>query len=124
MTRTYSNRVPELILYNGRIGIKQQGPEQATALAISAGEIIAVGSDRAVLHLASQNSKKVNLGGRLVVPGFIDTHIHFYEWALKRCDINLEYCSSLDGLLVEVAARASALPQGTWVMGQGWNEVE
>ena len=60
---------------------------------------------------------------RLVVPGFVDTHIHFYEWALKRRDMALDDISCLEELLARVRQAAAEWPTGQWIMGQGWNET-
>ena len=53
--------------------------------------------------------KRIDLGGRLVVPGFIDSHIHFYEWALKRRDLQLDDLGSLEELLARIE-RTSTFP--------------
>jgi predicted amidohydrolase YtcJ len=59
-----------------------------------------------------------------VVPGFIDTHIHFYEWALKRQGVKLDDLTCLDDLVTRVHRAAGNLPPGQWIMGQGWNETD
>jgi hypothetical protein len=60
----------------------------------------------------------------LVVPGFIDTHIHFYEWALKRQGIKLDDLTDLEDLLARLQQTADERPVGQWIMGQGWNESD
>ncbi len=96
----------------------------AEALAIHSGTITAVGPAEAVLSLAGPQTEIIELGGRLVVPGFIDTHLHFYEWSLKRRDLQLEDAGSLEELLARVSQAASEAAAGQWIMGQGWNETD
>jgi predicted amidohydrolase YtcJ len=60
----------------------------------------------------------------LVVPGFIDTHIHFYEWALKRQGVKLDDLTCLEDPAGTRSQAAAETPAGQWIMGQGWNETD
>ena len=115
---------PEIILFNA--GIATQNPIMpfAQAVAIGHGHILAVGENDDILHLAGAGTEKIDLDGRLVVPGFIDTHIHFYEWALKRQGVRLDDLTCLEELLERVRQAADDRPPGQWIMGQGWNETD
>jgi predicted amidohydrolase YtcJ len=62
------------------------------------GRIMALGSDTDMRHLAGPSTELVDLQGRLVTPGFIDTHIHFYEWALQRQGLKLDNLDRLGGI--------------------------
>ncbi len=118
---------PEIVLYNACIASGDVlDPINATAdaLAIRQGRIVALGSSIEILRLAGISTERIDLGGRLIVPGFIDSHIHFYEWALKRRDLQLEDIQSLEELLARIEATAQNLAPGQWIMGQGWNETE
>jgi predicted amidohydrolase YtcJ len=117
---------PETILYNGILA----GPHPSTptiagaqAVAVSRGTLLAVGNNKEILSLAGSSTEKIDLGGRLLVPGFVDTHIHFYEWSLKRKDLQLEHITSLDELLALVS-RSTDRTTDQWIMGQGWNETD
>jgi hypothetical protein len=94
------------------------------ALAICRGRVAALGRNDDILHMAGAGTKNIDLGGRLVVPGFIDSHIHFYEWALKRRDLHLDDLGSLEELLARIEKSAHSLAPGEWIMGQGWNETD
>ncbi len=118
---------PEIVLYNASLAsgsIDMPLLPKADALAICQGRIIALGSSGDMLHLAGPATEKIDLDGRLVVPGFFDSHIHFYEWALKRRDLPLDHLSSLEELLARIEKSAHTLAPGQWIMGQGWNETE
>jgi predicted amidohydrolase YtcJ len=115
---------PDLILFNGRLAVPPRAPSGLSALAIGQGHILALGADKDVLPLAGTATARIDLAGRLVVPGFVDTHIHFYEWSLKRRDLKLDDVTGLDNLLARVRRAAAASPPGQWIMGQGWNETD
>ncbi|MDX2501908.1 MAG: amidohydrolase [Deltaproteobacteria bacterium] len=119
-----SGLIPQIILYNGVLATRNTAQPGAQAVAIGGGKILAVGRDDDVLSLAGPDTEKIDLDGRLVVPGFIDSHIHFYEWALKRQGIKLDDLTHLEGLLDRVREAAANRPAGQWIMGQGWNETD
>lgn len=115
------------ILCNGVIASRSNGCSLAIgaeALAIAGNRIVAVGSNDDILHLQGPGTETIDLQGRLVVPGFIDSHIHFYEWSLKLQDLQLDTIGSLEELLARVSHRAKNMPAGQWLMGQGWNETD
>lgn len=115
---------PQIILYNGILATQNPAHPHAQALAVGSGKILAVGRNDDVLNLAGIDTKKIDLDGRLVVPGFIDTHIHFYEWALNRQGIKLDDLTCLEELLDRVRKAADSRPPGHWIIGQGWNETD
>ncbi len=118
---------PEIVLYNACLASgNRDNPILATAnaLAIYQGRIVTLGSSIDLLRLAGTATEKIDIGGRLIVPGFIDSHIHFYEWALKRRDLRLDDLGSLEELLARVEQTSHAIAPGQWVMGQGWNETD
>jgi predicted amidohydrolase YtcJ len=115
---------PDIILYNGTIATQNVQQPAAHAMAVAQGNILAVGSSDDILNLAGSGTERVDLDARLVVPGFIDTHIHFYEWAQKRQGVKLDDLTCLDDLVTRVHRAAGNLPPGQWIMGQGWNETD
>jgi len=67
---------PDVILFNGNIWTVNARQPRAQAVAISGGRFLAMGSNDEVLPLASGAAKKIDLGGKTVLPGFIDAHSH------------------------------------------------
>ena len=122
MTRNAS--VPDLILLNGNIHTMDSQRPQARAIGIREGQIIVVGENEAVASLAGQNTERIDLNGRLAIPGLMDSHFHFYDWAMGRQQLDLARVNSLDELLDQVAQTAGQLPQEKWILGQGWNESD
>jgi predicted amidohydrolase YtcJ len=86
------------------------------ALAI-AGELVAGGVG--VHETALASPEVVDLGGRVVVPGFTDSHVHFPTWALAQTEVSLDGSSSLAETLGRVSAAGSPGP-GRWLRGYGW----
>jgi predicted amidohydrolase YtcJ len=119
-----STLVPQIILYNGIFATQSPMYSHSQAIAVGNGKIQALGQDKDVLNLAGPDTERINLDGRLVTPGFIDTHIHFYEWALNRQGIKLDDLTSLEELLTRVEKAADSRPPGQWIIGQGWNETD
>ncbi len=119
-----SARTPEIILYNGLLAAFESGSAPIAAAAVGGGQILALGPDTDILSLAGPDTEKINLERRLVVPGFIDSHIHFHEWSLKRRELKLDDLSNLDALLDRVRAATSGKSPDDWIMGQGWNETD
>ena len=115
---------PDIILYNGVVATQAMAPPTAQAVAIGGNTIIAVGRDADLLASADAHTETIDLGGRLVVPGFIDAHIHFYEWAINRQGIKLDDVTCLAQLVDRVSDAAVTIPEGHWITGQGWNETD
>lgn len=114
---------PNLIFHNGIIATQDANQTVVQAVAIAGNRIITLGNDAAILALSGPDTTHIDLNGRLMVPGFIDTHIHFYEWALKRQGLKLDDAASLDVLLARVRQAAGSHPADHWIMGQGFNET-
>ncbi|HEY2325911.1 MAG TPA: amidohydrolase family protein [Gaiellaceae bacterium] len=104
-----------MILENGLIRtLDPQVPTQR-ALAI-AGEWVAGGVG--VHETALASPEVVDLGGRVVLPGFTDSHVHFPTWALAQNEVDLDGCASLDEALARL--RDVSVPAGRWLRGYGW----
>jgi len=115
---------PDIILMNGIIRTQDDGCPMAQAVAIFGDRILSIGSDRDILPLASKNTQVIDLDKRLVLPGFIDTHFHFYEWALNYDNIDFSRVCSFKEMEKAVSRKALAVGKGNWVLGQGFNESE
>ena len=106
-----------MILENGVIRTMEPSLPEAAALAI-AGDRIAGGVGTHETALASP--ERVDLGGRCVLPGFTDSHVHFLLWSLVQQDVQLKGTSTLEDAVARVAEAAAAAPRGAWIRGSGW----
>jgi len=110
-----------VILENGTVRTLDPNLPLASALAI-AGDRIAGGVGTHETALASP--EVVNLGGRCVVPGFTDSHVHFPTWALARREVRLEGTRTLEEALDRVRDAVRAVRSGGWLRGRGWRSGE
>lgn len=116
--------VADIILHNGCIRTQDDACPTVRAVAIRGRRILNTGSDSDILRLASRHTRVIDLDGRLVLPGFTDTHFHFYEWALNYNSIDFASVSSFGQMAQAVSDKAAAVGGGNWVLGQGFNESE
>lgn len=111
----------DLVMTNGRIYTVDAQQPWAQAVACRDGRILAVGSDDEVLALASADSERLDVGGRLVLPGFTDAHIHFLQYAIRQQQIDL-FGVGFDVLVARLETAVSQAEPGEWVLGWGWDE--
>lgn len=116
-------RRPLLLLLNGSIYTMTPGQPKVTALAIDrgSGAIIAAGDDAEIRSLAGPLTETMDLGGRTVVPGFIDAHTHILGYAQARLDVDLRDIRSEEEAVARVRQRAEQTPPGRWVQGRSWD---
>lgn len=110
------------IVRGGRVWAGAGTEGDATAVAVRDGRIIAVGDDATVSVLAGPSTRFIDAGGRRVVPGLIDSHIHMVRAGLTwNQNVDWSGMRSLAEALAAVAARVAATPPGTWVcVVGGW----
>jgi predicted amidohydrolase YtcJ len=108
-----------VILENGVIRTMDAALPATRALAI-AGELIAGGVG--THETALPGPDRIDLGGRCVVPGFTDSHVHFPSWALARGRLDLEQARSLEEAVAHVRGALDELPPGRWLRGRGWRD--
>jgi predicted amidohydrolase YtcJ len=110
-----------VILDNGVIRTMEPSLPTSRALAI-AGEWIVGGVGTHETALASP--ERVDLGGRCVLPGFNDAHVHFPTWALAQREVRLEGTRSLDEAVARVRDAVGDVRSGGWLRGRGWRSAD
>lgn len=112
-----------LLLVNGRIYTVDPSRPIAEAVAIEGNRILAVGKDGDLKNLAKDRGwEVVDLGGRAVLPGLIDSHIHFLGYATGLTEVSLEGVESLEQALEIIAAKVKDTEAGQWITGRGWDQ--
>ena len=113
----------DFVLINGRVLTVDANDSVAQAVAVAGGRIAAVGSTDQIRTRVGPRTEVVDLHGRAVTPGLIDTHVHFSEVAqLFSVDLTDASITKMDDVLQRVAARVATAKPGEWVSGSGWDE--
>ncbi|MBI1881914.1 MAG: amidohydrolase [Chloroflexi bacterium] len=112
----------ELILYNGRIYTVDPALPWAEAVACAGGRIVAVGSNDEILNLASSATQRIDVVGRLVLPGLTDAHVHFLQYAIRQQEVSLFGVRDFEEVRRRVAQAVAKAAPGQWVQGWGWDE--
>jgi predicted amidohydrolase YtcJ len=107
-----------MILENGVVRTLDPSLPTARALAV-AGAYVAGGVG--THETALPTPEVVDLGGRCVLPGFTDSHVHFPTWSLSRRDVKLEGVGGLEDALERVRSHPR---HGSWIRGYGWRSAE
>src|SRR6185369_6486443 len=113
----------DYLLINGRILTVDARDTVAQAVAISGGKIVAVGSNEQARRASAKDAEVIDLQGRAVTPGLIDSHCHFQEVdALYSVDLSDSAVKSIADAMQKVQVRVAGLKPGEWVRGSGWDE--
>jgi predicted amidohydrolase YtcJ len=111
-----------LVAHHGVIYTLDEARPRAQALLARDGRILHAGSDDEVRRLApSDRCRWIDLGGRCVLPAFIDSHIHLLALGANLDRVALSGVASLEAVQQRVAAAARAAHPGEWVLGWGWD---
>jgi hypothetical protein len=117
-----TSQVPRrLALVNGRVYTQDRARPLVQALASVGNRIVAVGSSAEALAAAGPDAQVVDLGGRAVVPGFIDAHFHFLGYSFDRQRVKLDRAASIAEVQRLVYPIAQATSLDGWVLGRGWD---
>ncbi len=117
---------PSLILHHGRIATQDERRSFAEAVAIRDGRFTAVGTDREILPLAGADTQVVDLGGRTVIPGLNDSHLHVIRGGLNfNLELRWDGVPSLADALRMLREQAARTPAPQWVrVVGGWSEFQ
>lgn len=107
-----------ILLYNGIIDSVQS---KATALAVNNGRFMATSSDAEILNLEYPGCEKINLHGKTIWPGLIDSHIHLEMFSQSLMQVKCE-TDTIDQCLKLVSEKSQVTPVNEWITGQGWNQ--
>src|SRR6266481_658680 len=120
----FEQEKPDLILHTGHVVTMNSAEPVAEAVAISRGRFFAVGKNADIMNLAAPGVRKLDLGGKTVLPGFIDAHSHPADAGLmhlRMVDCDLRSISAIQAALRE---RAAKTPAGEWVLGFKYDDTK
>ncbi len=113
--------VAELAFLGGRLEQIVPDSRAASALAVSGGRIVALGSDDEVDAVIGPSTTVIRLGGETILPGFQDAHIHPIYGGLLASRCNLHGLPDLPAYLDAIRTFSSAHPDAPWIEGDGWD---
>jgi predicted amidohydrolase YtcJ len=111
-----------LALVNGRVWTGNASQPAAEAVAIAGERIVAVGGTDDIRARAG-GAETIDLSGAFVVPGFIDSHIHFLDGGFRLTSVQLRDARTRDEFVARIKAFAAGVPAGTWITGGDWDHT-
>jgi len=114
----------DLIVFNGNIITMNPQQPTVSALAVKSYKVLTVGDDDVVVDLIPDAKRVIDLGGKTVVPGFIDAHTHITSAGIKSAHVQLDKIGSVGEAVRFLTDAAPNYPKGEWILGYGWDESE
>jgi predicted amidohydrolase YtcJ len=115
------NLYADSLFIGGKIYTADPAHRWAEAVAVRNGRILAVGRSADVAELRGPQTEVTDLAGRLLLPAFTDSHIHFIEVALRSTQVDATGTHSADEVVELVRARVAQTPPGGWILGGGFD---
>jgi predicted amidohydrolase YtcJ len=112
---------PDLIIVNAVIHTMDPNQPTAEAVAIYGNRIMAVGSSKDIKKLAASNTRVIDAGKRLVLPGFNDAHTHFLSGGFQLSSVDLRSANTPKEFAERIRSFAEKLPKGRWVTRGDWD---
>jgi len=119
-----SRPVADMIITHANIWTVDEAHPRAQAVAVFGDRIIAVGTNEEVVSLRGPKTRMIDAGGKLLLPGFNDAHLHFVSGGMQLDSVQLNDATSLDEFVRRIAERAKKTPKGEWIQGGDWDETK
>src|SRR5918911_117733 len=113
-----------LAVVNARVWTGDPRRPWADAVAVSGDRIAAVGSSAEVRKLASAETRVVDARGQMLLPGFVDAHVHFVDGGFRLASVQLRDAKTPQEFVARIAAFARTVPAGTWIWGGDWDHEQ
>jgi len=109
----------DFVLLNGKVITVDEEETIAEAVAVKGDRILKVGSNEEIRRTIGRHTKVIDLEGKVVLPGFIDSHNHV---PARVNYVDLHWVRSIDELVEKLREKAKRTPKGRWIIGGGFNE--
>ena len=113
-----------LAVVNARVWTGDARRPWADAIAVRGDRIAAVGSSAEVRKLATAGTRVIDAAGGMIVPGFIDTHVHFVDGGRRLAAVQLRDARTPQEFTARIKAFAASRPAGTWITGGDWDHEQ
>lgn len=114
----------DMVFLNGVVYTADAGQPRAQAVAVRGGRVVFVGSTREAETLIGGDTRVVDLEGRTMIPGMIDSHGHLTSLGSALRIVDLVGTRSYEEVIERVVERAALVPAGQWIQGRGWDQNE
>ncbi|MHA2433308.1 MAG: amidohydrolase family protein, partial [Candidatus Thorarchaeota archaeon] len=114
----------DLVVINGNIITLDPQSPKVTALAVKSYKILAMGDDDQLFHLVPNATRVLDLGGKTVIPGFVDAHTHLTGDGIRQNHVKLHSAESLEDAIELLKAVVSDYELGEWILSYGWDESQ
>src|SRR5205807_10140090 len=111
----------DIIVVHARVYTENPRQPWAQAVAIHHGKIVAVGDDAVAERMRGVGTTGIDAGGKLVLPGFVDCHIHFIDGSFSLGRVNLEGAKDAADIQQRLREYGGKHPGSDWILGRGWN---
>ncbi len=110
-----------IAIVNGAVWTGETDRPWAEGVALNGDRIIAVGSTSEIRTLVSPSTRVIDAKGGMVVPGFIDSHVHFLAGGMNLASVQLRDARTPAEFIARIKAFATTIPSGTWITGGDWD---
>lgn len=111
------------LVYGGNIYTLQEEGQKAEAVFFENGKVVDYGQKiKLEKAYGTRITERIDLYGSTLLPGFVDSHMHLVGYGEKLIRLDLSLCRSKEEVLEKVAAFTDKVPEGEWIIGDGWNE--
>src|SRR3954463_8988780 len=110
-----SAMTPDTIIFNASIHTMVKEKPTATAVAVYGNRIAAVGESAEIEKLAGSKTRRIDAGGKLVLPGFNDSHVHYLMGGFSLSNVDLRDAKSPEEMAKRLGEYASKIPRGRWI---------
>ena len=119
-----SKPAADLIITNAKIWTVDQSMPTAQAVAVLGDRIVAVGSDADADAWRGPRTNVIDAGGKLLLPGFNDAHVHFVDGGEQLNSVQLNDATSAAEFARRIGERTKATPKGEWILGGDWDDTK
>src|SRR5919197_2616898 len=113
-----------LVVTNAAVYTVDKQQPKAEAVAVIGDRIVAVGSRAEIDLWRGSQTKVIDAGGKLLLPGFNDAHVHFIQGGAQLNQVNLVDAATPEEFAKRIAAQVKKTPKGEWVLGGRWDETK
>src|SRR5258706_13555518 len=110
----------DLVVTNANIHTMDAKRTVARSIAVLNGKIVSIGSDAQTKPLIGSKTRVIDAGGKLVLPGFNDAHVHFMETGAQLSSVDLRSSKTPEEFVQRIKDFAAKLPKGRWILGGQW----